>query len=265
MDPCSPIDGAGYSRGHDRPRPLPPRRPRRDRHRRLLRARRRLRAGPGRGRRRRRPRRAPCRPPRRHRPARGGHRAPRPGRGHRRRRPRLVHGARRGRDGRVRPRRRAGQQRRHRHGGARDPRDPGAVPAGDRRQPQRLLLDGAGVRPGDAAGLVDHQHLLGARADDRGPAAGGVRRVEGRADRPDPRPGPAVDRPQGHPRQRDRPRLLRLRDDRAVPARATSSRRGRGSRSAARATRPSSPRPWCSSRPTPAATSPARPSPSTAA
>ena len=39
------------------------------------------------------------------------------------------------------------------------------------------------------------------------------------ADRADPRPGPAVDRPQGHPRQRDRARVLRLRDDRAVPAR----------------------------------------------
>ena len=39
------------------------------------------------------------------------------------------------------------------------------------------------------------------------------------ADRPDPRPGPAVDRPQGHPGQRDRPGLLRVRDDRPVPAR----------------------------------------------
>ncbi len=32
-----------------------------------------------------------------------------------------------------------------------DPRDPRAVPLGDRRQPQRLLLDGAGLRAGDAA------------------------------------------------------------------------------------------------------------------
>jgi NAD(P)-dependent dehydrogenase (short-subunit alcohol dehydrogenase family) len=39
------------------------------------------------------------------------------------------------------------------------------------------------------------------------------------AHRPDPRPGPAVDRPQGHPRQRAAPGLLRQRDDRAVPRR----------------------------------------------
>ena len=32
-------------------------------------------------------------------------------------------------------------------------RDAGRVPRGDRHQPQRLLLDGAGVRPGDEAGL----------------------------------------------------------------------------------------------------------------
>ena len=50
-------------------------------------------------------------------------------------------------------------------------------------------------------------------------AAGGVLRVEGGADRTDPRPGPAVDGPQGHPGQRDRARLLRVRDDRPVPAR----------------------------------------------
>ena len=58
---------------------------------------------------------------------------------------------------------------------------PDAVPPGDRRQPQRLLLDGPGLRAGDAAGLEHHQHLLGARAHHRRAAAGGVRRVEGRA------------------------------------------------------------------------------------
>ena len=134
----------------------------------------------------------------------------------------------------------------------------------DRRQPQRLLLDGAGVRPGDAAGLVDHQHLLGARADHRGPAPGGVRRVEGRPDRADPRPRPAVDRPQGHPGQRARAGLLRVGDDRAVPRRLPRPDAGAASPPAARATRPSSPRPWSSWPPTPPATSPARPSPSTA-
>ena len=45
-----------------------------------------------------------------------------------------------------------------------------------------------------------------ARADDRRAPPGGVRRVEGRPDRPHPRPGPAVDRPQGHPGQRGRAR-----------------------------------------------------------
>ena len=57
---------------------------------------------------------------------------------------------------------------------------PGAVPPGHRRQPQRLLLDGAGVRPGHGAGQQHHQHLLGARPHDGRAAAGGVLRLEGR-------------------------------------------------------------------------------------
>ena len=37
--------------------------------------------------------------------------------------------------------------------------DARAVPAGRRRQPQRLLLDGPGVRAGDATGQLDREHL----------------------------------------------------------------------------------------------------------
>ena len=46
-----------------------------------------------------------------------------------------------------------------------------------RRQPQRQLLDGPGLRPGDAAGFEHREHLLGARAHHRRPAAGGVLRL----------------------------------------------------------------------------------------
>ena len=88
--------------------------------------------------------------------------------------------------------------------------------------------------------------------------------IEGRPDRADPRPRPAVDRPQGHPGQRARAGLLRVGDDRAVPRGLPRPDAGCASRPAARATRPSSRRRWCSSPPTPPATSPARPSPSTA-
>ena len=46
----------------------------------------------------------------------------------------------------------------------------------DRRQPQRLLLDGAGLRPGDAAGQQHRQHQQRPRAHHRRAAAGGVLR-----------------------------------------------------------------------------------------
>src|SRR3954469_17239964 len=75
------------------------------------------------------------------------------------------------------------------------------------------------MRAGDAARRVHRQHLLGARPDDRWSAAGGLHRVEGCSDRAHSRPRPAVDRPQGHPGQCNRPRLLRIGDDRAVRAR----------------------------------------------
>ena len=106
----------------------------------------------------------------------------------------------------ARRRRRARQQRRHRHRGPGHARDAGAVPPGDRRQPQRLLLDGAGVRAGDEAGLEHRQHRLGPRPDDGGAPAGRVRVEQGRDHRPHARPRAAVDRPQGHPRQRARAR-----------------------------------------------------------
>ena len=77
------------------------------------------------------------------------------------------------------------------------PRPPARPPRpspGDRHQPQRLLLDGPGVRPGDATGQHHHQHRQRAGADHRRPAAGGLHRQQGRAARPDPRPGPAMGR-----------------------------------------------------------------------
>ena len=103
-----------------------------------------------------------------------------------------------------------------------------------------------------------------ARHHHRRTPAGGVRRVEGRPDRAHPRPRAAVDRPQGHPRQRDRAGLLHLGDDRPVPARLPREPAAPDPGRAARATRASWPRPWCSSPPTPPATSPARRCPSTA-
>ena len=91
---------------------------------------------------------------------------------------------------RVRPRRRAGQQRRRSGPPCRPPaRAPERVPPGHRRQPERLLLDGPGLRPRHAAGLEHHQRLLGARPHHRRAAAGGLRLVEGGPDRADARPG----------------------------------------------------------------------------
>ena len=46
------------------------------------------------------------------------------------------------------------------------------VPQGHRHQPQRLLLDGPGVRARDAAGQLDREHLERPRAHHRRPAAG---------------------------------------------------------------------------------------------
>ena len=70
------------------------------------------------------------------------------------------------------------------------------------------------MQPGSS--IINISSVLGLTTG--GPPPGGVLLLEGGADRAYPRPGPAVDRPQGHPGQRHRPRLLRLRDDRAVPA-----------------------------------------------
>jgi NAD(P)-dependent dehydrogenase (short-subunit alcohol dehydrogenase family) len=49
-------------------------------------------------------------------------------------------------------------------GRASHPGNTRAVPLGDRAQPQRLLLDGAGVRTSHAARQLDHQHLNRPRA-----------------------------------------------------------------------------------------------------
>ena len=57
---------------------------------------------------------------------------------------------------------------------------PDAVPQGHRHQPQRLLLDGPGVRARDGAGQRDRQHLERPRAHHRGPAAGRLLGLEGR-------------------------------------------------------------------------------------
>ena len=54
---------------------------------------------------------------------------------------------------------------------------------GHRHQPQRLLLDGAGLRPRRRGQRHDRQHRQRDRFDDRRPAAGGLLRVEGRPDR----------------------------------------------------------------------------------
>ena len=62
------------------------------------------------------------------------------------------------------------------------------------------------MQPGSS--IINISSVLGHH--DRRAAPGGVLRVEGRPHRPDPRPGAAVDRTQGHPGQRDRPGLLRV-------------------------------------------------------
>ena len=80
---------------------------------------------------------------------------------------------------------------------------PGPVPPGHRHQPQRLVLHGAGVRPRDAAGggsIVNIGSVLGSTTAVLPQAAYAA--SQGRDHRPDPRPRPAVDGPQGHPRQR---------------------------------------------------------------
>ena len=101
-----------------------------------------------------------------------------------------------------------------------DARDAGRLPARDRHQPQRLLLDGAGVRAGDeAAARASSTSARCSAPTTRRAPAGRLRLEQGGDHRPHARPRAAVDRPQGHPRQRARARLLPVRDDRAVPGR----------------------------------------------
>ena len=177
--------------------PVPAGRARGDRDRRVVGPRRGLRPGACRGRRRRGARRPTDGPAPGDRCSGGVHGTPSGRCRDRRHRSGGVHGARAGGSGHVREGRHPGEQRRARFGRAGDARDARAVPVGHRRQPQRLLLDGSGVWPGDAAGLVDHQRLLGAGIHHRRPAPGGVRLVEGSPHRSDPRPRRAVDGPQG--------------------------------------------------------------------
>ena len=245
--------------------PVPAGRTRRDRDRCVVRSRRGLRPGSGRGRRRRGARRPTGGPARGDGETGGVQRTPSGGGRDRRHRSGGVHGPRAGGCGRVREGRRPGEQRRARHGRAGDARDARPVPVGHRRQPQRLLLDGPGVWPGDAAGFLDHQRLLGAGIHHRRPAPGGVRLVEGGPHRSDPRPRGAVDGPQGHPGQRRRPGLLHLRDDRPVPRRLPRPDPRPRSRRAEEETRPSWRPRWSSSLPTRRGTSRVRRSSSTAA
>ena len=69
------------------------------------------------------------------------------------------------------------------------------------------------MRPGSS--IINISSVLGLTTAGLPQAA--LRLVQGRTDRPDPRPGPTVDRTQGHPGQRARPWLLRIGDDRRVP------------------------------------------------
>ncbi|CAA9512473.1 MAG: 3-oxoacyl-[acyl-carrier protein] reductase, partial [uncultured Solirubrobacteraceae bacterium] len=200
-----------------RARPVPPRRPGGRRHRRLLRPGGRVRQRPGRGGRRRRRVRAARGAPGGDARAGRGARAPLPRRGRRRVEARGLHAGRRAGGRRARQGRHPREQRGDRHGGARDPRVAGRVPQGHRHQPQRVLLDGAGVRARDGAGVEHRQHRLRARLDHRGAAAGGVRREQGGDHRAHARPRAAVDGPQGHPRQRAGARVLPVGDDRPVP------------------------------------------------
>ena len=141
------------------------------------------------------------------------------------------------------------------------------VAEGDRHQPDRRVPLRAGGRPRHAEAAVGphHQHRLDrrpARVGER-PALRGVRREQGRPDGADARARRVVGA-QGHPRQRDRARLLPL----AAGRRRDRDERGRRSRRSARfrasATPASSRASRSSSPPTRPTTSPARRSSSTA-
>src|ERR1700728_3508512 len=68
-------------------------------------------------------------------------------------------------------------------------------------------------------GRIDRQRLEHPGPDQRRAPAGGLRHVQGGPARPDPGPGGAVVGPQVHPGQCAGPGLLRVGDDRSVPAR----------------------------------------------
>ena len=167
-------------------------------------------------------------------------------------------------DGGVRPGRRTRQQRRRRHRRPRHPGDARAVPVGHRREPQRQLLDGAGLRTGDAARLEHRQHQLASSAYHAGlPQAAYAARKAGLI-------GLTRDLAQQWTARKGirvnalAPGFFATEMTDQYPP-GTSSRRARESRSAAPATPRSSPPPSSSSPATRPATSPARPFRSTAA
>ena len=194
------------SLARERTGPVPTRRPSRHRHRGLLGPRSCLRGGIGRGGRQRRAREraAPTSSPRRVRRWKRSAGSARRADG--RRRPRGVSAARGRDDGGVRARGHPGQQRRRRHLVSGHPGDTGTVPAGDRHQPQRLLLDGAGLWSRDAARELDRQRQQCARDDHGWTSASRVLRQQGRFDRAHTGSRAAMDGPQGHPCQRARHR-----------------------------------------------------------
>ena len=88
---------------------------------------------------------------------------------------------------------------------------------------------------GPGSSIVNIGSVLGS---DHGRAAAGRLQLEQGGDhRPHARPRAAVDRPQGHPRQRARPGLLPVRDDRAVPGRLPRADDGPRARRARRRVR----------------------------
>jgi hypothetical protein len=68
-----------------------------------------------------------------------------------------------------------------------DAGDAGRVPAGDRHQPERLLLDGPSQWAGDATRLEYHQYLFRTGYYDRRPTPSRIQCVQVRLNRPHPR------------------------------------------------------------------------------
>ena len=126
---------------------------------------------------------------------------------------RRLSSARRRHHARLRQGRHFGQQRRHRHLRSGYPGNPEKF-----RSVIDINLNGCywmaqACAEGDATGKQHHQHRQRAGFDHCWDTAGCVLRIESRAYRPDARPRPAMDGPQGNPRQCAGSGLLRVRDD----------------------------------------------------